>query len=127
MATHSSILAWRTRGTEEPGGATVHEVYSRGRGRVAFWVAGPAAAKAWRWDARERWLHQARPGEASGDHAETKPRASFSHCVGKKLVWARGLICTYSGHTQEAHRVCLSRQDGTLSLVPAHRSLVGKT
>ena len=66
MATHSSILAWRTPWTEEPGGATVHEVASRGRGKVAFQVAGPAAAKAWRWDARERWLHQAGPGGGLG-------------------------------------------------------------
>ena len=26
MATHSSLLAWRIPWTEEPGGATVHEV-----------------------------------------------------------------------------------------------------
>ena len=26
MATHSSTLAWRIPGTEEPGGATVHRV-----------------------------------------------------------------------------------------------------
>ena len=26
MTTHSSILAWRIPGTEEPGGATVHEI-----------------------------------------------------------------------------------------------------
>ena len=26
MITHSSILAWRIPGTEEPGGATVHEI-----------------------------------------------------------------------------------------------------
>ena len=26
MATHSSILAWRFTGTEEPGGATAHAV-----------------------------------------------------------------------------------------------------
>ena len=26
MATHSSVLAWRTPGTGEPGGLTVHEI-----------------------------------------------------------------------------------------------------
>lgn len=51
---------------------------------------------------------------------ETKPRASFSHRSGKKHVGAHGLICSHRGHTQEAHRACLSLRDGTLSPVPSY-------